>query len=128
MASLPYNHRIAPYRALYSGVSNSFHSFNMSLNRVDSIVPTVTVGAGGASVTPDQLKFAAGAASAGLGGAGAFVIGAVAPVPAAITIIGIGGCLYAAHRMENGLPIIPGRGNDDNAPASVDAVADTASA
>ena len=100
----------------------------MSFNRVDSIVPTVTVGAGGASVTPDQLKFAAGAASAGLGGAGAFVIGAVAPVPAAITIIGIGGCLYAAHRMENDLPIIPGRGNDNNPPASVDAVADTASA
>ena len=99
----------------------------MSFNRVDSIIPTVTVGAGGASVTPDQLKFAAGAASAGLGGAGAFIIGAVAPVPAAIVIAGIGGCLYTAYRMENDLPIIPFR-NDNNAPASVDAVADTASA
>ena len=89
----------------------------MSFNRVSVDSTIASAGAGGSSVTPDQLKFAAGAASAGLGGAGAFVIGAVAPVPAVITIVGIGGCLYAAHRLENGLPIIPGRGTDD-APAS----------
>ena len=89
----------------------------MSFNHIDSLDTSAATGAGGSTVTPQQLKFAAGAASAGLGGAGAFVIGAVAPIPAAVTIAGIGGCLYAAYRMENGLPIIPGRG-DNNAPAS----------
>ena len=89
----------------------------MALIRNQQSTMSNPAGAGGSTVTPQQLKFAAAAISTGLGGAGAFVIGAVAPIPATIAIAGVGGCLYAAYRMENDLPIIPGRG-DDNAPAS----------
>lgn len=90
---------------------------SMSFNRVSTDSTIASAGAGGSTVTPEQLKFAAAALSTGLGGAGAFVIGAVAPIPATIAIAGVGGCLYAAYRLENDLPIIPGRG-DDNAPAT----------
>ena len=89
----------------------------MSFNHIDSLDTSASAGAGGSTVTPEQLKFAAAAISTGMGGAGAFIIGAVAPIPATIAIAGVGGCLYAAYRMENDLPIIPGRGTDD-APAS----------
>ena len=90
---------------------------SMSFIRNQQSTMSHSAGAGGSTVTPEQLKFAAAALSTGLGGAGAFVIGAVAPIPATIAIAGVGGCLYAAYRLENDLPIIPGRG-DDNTPAS----------
>ena len=86
----------------------------MAFNRVTTGSIDSSAGAGGSTITPGQLKFAAGAASAGLGGAGAFVIGAVAPIPSTVAIVAIGTCLYSAHRMENDLPIIPSFG--DNAP------------
>lgn len=68
-------------------------------------------------VTPDRLKFAAASVSAGVGGTGAVVVGYVAPVPVLAAAAVVGGCLYAAHRMENGLSVIPGR-DGNNAPAT----------
>jgi len=86
----------------------------MSFNHVESIVPTVTVGAGSSAITPERLTFAAGAIGAGVAGTGAVVIGAIAPVPSTIALVATGVCLYSAYRMENDLPIIPSFGN--NAP------------
>ncbi len=86
----------------------------MSFIQSTDSVRTDVAGAGSSAITPERLTFAAGAIGTGLAGTGAFVIGAVAPVPATIAVAAIGTCLYSAYRMENDLPIIPSFGN--NAP------------
>lgn len=86
----------------------------MSFNHVSSSTVIDGAGAGTSIVTPENLTFAAQSIAGGVAVTGAVIVGAVAPVPATMAIVTAGGCLYAAHRMENDLPIIPSFGN--NAP------------
>lgn len=86
----------------------------MALNRVSSFDTTGAAGAGTSIITPENLTIAAQSIAGGVAVTGAVIVGAVAPVPATVAVVTVAGCLYAANRMENDLPIIPSFGN--NAP------------
>ena len=86
----------------------------MSFNHVPSFDTTGMSGAGTSMITPDNLTIVAQSIAGGVAITGAVIVGAIAPVPATVAVCTAAGCLYAANRMENDLPIIPSFGN--NAP------------
>ena len=92
----------------------------MSFNRVSSSTVTDGAGAGTSIITPDNLTIAAQSIAGGVAVTGAVIVGSVAPIPATVAVVTVAGCLYAANRMENDLPIIPSFGVAPTEPVTVD--------
>ena len=86
----------------------------MALIRNSVSTVACNAGAGTSIITPDNLTIAAQSIAGGVAVTGAVIVGSVAPIPATVAVVSVAGCLYAANRMENDLPIIPSFGN--NAP------------
>ena len=86
----------------------------MSFNRVDSIVPTTSVGFDETAISPENIVrytgYAVGATVV-IGSVGVMTV--VAPAQIALAAGVTAGCTIAANRMRNGKSPIPGMGASD---------------